>query len=445
MNRNNVPTRFASPATENARPESHQLVDHFFRSEYARLVATLTRRFGASHWERVEDVVQSALERALIAWPRRGIPANPSAWLYRVASNLAIDSLRRDARKKSLDDSTGPSTAETASPAGSGAALELEPDDSQVHDDLLRMIFVCCHPQVPPESQIALALKTLCGFGNLEIARALLTTGASVAKRITRAKQRLRELKIEPSALTQETFRERLPDVQAVIYSLFNEGYSSSLADKLIREELCEEAVRMALVLAEHPSTAGAESSALLSLLLFHAARLDARIAPDGAMLVLKEQDRSRWDQRLMSAAFDWFRRAANTDRLTRYHAEAWIASEHCRAASLETTDWDRIVTGYDLLCRLSPSPVHELNRAIAIGRRDGAAAGLAAFETLDAESLPDNYYLWHATRGELARQTGDLVIARTSLQQAWKLAPTNSEKELICRKLDAMDRSEDA
>ncbi len=442
MNKSKVPTRFSSPVAETGQPESHQLVDHFFRSEYAKLVAILTRKFGASNWELIEDVVQSALERALGAWPRRGIPDNPSAWLYRTASNLAIDNLRRDARKKELDGSNGNSSLDAASVPDSSPTAELEPDESQVQDDLLRMIFVCCHPQVPPESQIALALKTLCGFGNMEIARALLTTEASVAKRIIRAKQRLREIQIEPSEIPAEAFQERLPDVQAVIYSLFNEGYCSSLADKLIREELCEEAVRMALILAEHPLTAGPNSAAMLSLLLFHAARLDARIDSNGAMLVLKEQDRSQWDQRLMDTAFFWFRRAQGAERLTRYHAEAWIASEHCRAGNLEATDWDRIVLGYDLLCRLSPSPIHELNRAIAIGRRDGAAAGMTAFEKLDAESLSENYYLWHATRGELARQTGDLSKAKASLQQAWKLAPTNTEKELICRKIDAIERN---
>lgn len=414
-----------------ASSEPRRLVDHFFRHEYARLVATLTRKFGVRHWELVEDVVQSALHRALNSWSLRGVPPNPSAWLYRVASNLAIDLLLRDVRWSVLDSQDDIAQATTFD----GQLT----DEEELQDNLLRMIFVCCDPSVPAESQVALALKTLCGFGHLEIARALLTTEASVAKRVTRAKQRLREQGIEPDELSPGDLRERLPDAQSVIYLLFNEGYSSSIADRLIREELCEEAVRLALVLAEHPLTRGPRTAALLALLLFHAARLDARIDESGAMLLLKEQDRSQWDRRLINEAFHWFRRATAEDTVTRYHAEAWIAAEHCRAATVDDTNWERIAAGYDALCRLSPSPVHELNRAISLGYRDGPEEGLRALSAIQSDALSEDYYLWHATRAELARQTGDVKTAKESLQQAWKLAPTNAEKELICRKLDAV------
>ncbi|MBC8355240.1 MAG: sigma-70 family RNA polymerase sigma factor [Planctomycetes bacterium] len=415
--------------------EPRQLVDHFFRHEYAKLVATLTRKFGVRHWELVEDVVQSALERALNSWSLRGVPENPTAWLHRVASNLALDTLRRDSRWYELD-----SRADIASKRSS---VDSDADELQLQDDMLRMFFVCCDPEVPAESQVALALKTLCGFGNLEIARALLATEVSVAKRVTRAKQKLRESGVEPADLTPDSLSERLPDVQAVVYLLFNEGYSSSIADKLIREELCEEAVRLALVLAEHPQTRGPRSAALLALLLFHAARLDARIDKSGAMLLLKEQDRSLWDHRLLLEAFRWFRLATSGDDVTRYHAEAWIAAEHCRAASISETNWERIAAGYDVLCSLESSPVHELSRAIAIGHRDGPEAGLEAFSAIKSDKLKKDYYLWHATRAELMRQTGDIETAKTSLRQAWKLAPTNAEKELICRKLDELSLPE--
>ena len=413
---------------QSAATDSSSLVDHFFRTEYAKLVASLTRKFGVRNWELVEDAVQSALHRALISWSLRGIPQNPSAWLYQVASNLALDSLRKDSRKKHLESSD--------SQFSNLENTEL-PDEQEMDDSLLRMIYICCNPHVPSESQIALALKSLCGFGNHEIARALLTTEASVAKRISRAKTRLRTIGLEPAELTQHEIIERLPDVQAVVYLLFNEGYSSSVADKLIREELCEEAVRMANILAEHPTTKGPASAAMLALLLFHSARLDARIDDNGAMLLMKEQDRSRWNQRLLKIGFVWFRRACERQTVTRYHAEALIASEHCRAPSVEETNWKQIVLGYELLCKLAPSPIHELNRAIAIGHHAGAAAGLVAFESLAPNSFPDNYYLWHATRAELCRQTGDFETARTSLQHAWQHAPTNAEKELIVRKLD--------
>jgi len=394
----------------------------------------LTRRFGVRNWELVEDVVQSALERALRSWSLSGVPPNPSAWLHRVASNLAIDTLRRDARWNELD-----SLNEIPAPGNSRNSDTT--DTEEVQDNLLRMIYVCCHPDVPAESQIALALKTLCGFGNAEIARALLTTEASVAKRITRAKQRLRELQVGPSELTPDAIKQRLPDVQSVVYLLFNEGYCSTIVDKPIREELCEEAVRLGLILAEHQLTQGPETAALLALLLYHAARLEARVDASGALLLLKEQDRSLWDQRLLQTASYWFERAAEGENLTRYHAEAWIASEHCRATSVEDTNWEYVATGYDLLCVLAPSPVHELNRAIAIGHREGPHAGLEAFSAIKADAFAVDYYLWHATRAELCRQTGDVETALAALQEAWKLAPTNSEKELICRKMDGLTK----
>lgn len=424
-NENQTQHRSENPSTDSP----HALVDHFFRHEYARLVATLTRKFGVRHWELVEDVVQHALHRALSSWSLKGVPQNPSAWLHTVATNKAVDVLCRESRQAVLDSELGIQTGISPGPTV----------EAEMQDDLLRMIFVCCDPVVPSESQVALALKTLCGFGNHEIATALLTTEASVAKRITRAKKQLRESGIEPCELSTLELQQRLPDVLAVVYLLFNEGYSSSTADKLIREELCEEAVRLALVLAEHPHTVGTQSAALLALLLFHAARLNARIDETGAMLLLKEQDRSRWDGRLMREAFDWFRKATAGEQVTRYHAEAWIAAEHCRAATMEDIHWGRITQGYDLLCAIMPSPVHELNRAIAIGRRDGAAAGLKAFQAIDGGSQMGVYYLWHATKAELLRQTGNLQASKEALQIAWELAPTNAEKELICRKRDQL------
>ncbi|MEL6110446.1 MAG: sigma-70 family RNA polymerase sigma factor [Planctomycetota bacterium] len=413
-------------ATRTDDSQPRQLVDHFFRHEYAQLVATLTRRFGVRHWELVEDVVQSALQRALSSWSLKGIPENPSGWLHRVAVNGAIDRLRRDTRWGSLADEHGQQEAKVT-------------EELSFQDDLIRMVFVCCDPCVPPESQIALALKTLCGFGNHEIARALLTTEASVAKRITRAKQRLRDESIEPARLSEREISERLPHVQAVIYLLFNEGYSSTIADKFIREELCEEAVRLAIVLAEHDLTKGGSSAALMALLLFHSARLDARIDEHGTILLLKEQDRSEWDTRLLQEAFGWFGEANQSDEVTRYHAEAWIASEHCRVSDFNDTDWKRIAQGYDLLCRIDGSPVHQLNRAIAIGYRDGPEAGMAAFSAIDSSALSKDYYLWHATHADLAKQLGDETAARRSLHQAWQLAPTRAEKELISRKLDQL------
>jgi predicted RNA polymerase sigma factor len=342
---------------------------------------------------------------------------------------LMVDALRRDLRWSSLDAANGRITP-TAVP-------NLPTDRDEIADDLLRLIFVCCDEVVPEESQVALALKTLCGFGVKEIARALLTTEANVTRRITRAKDKLREAGLNPSDLTSNQIQERLPRVFTVVYLLFNEGYSSSQAEHLIRDELCEEATRLALLLAEHPLTRGSESAAFVALLLFHAARLESRMDERG-MLLLEDQDRTRWDPVLIGAGFRWFTRAATGDRVSRYHAEAWIAAEHCRARTFAETNWDRIVRAYDLLTKLAPSPIHELNRAIAIAERDGPDAGWDALNAIDTAKVPKDFHLWSATAGELCRRRGDLATASDHWLHALENAPTDAEKELIRKRLSA-------
>lgn len=413
--------------------ETRQLVEHFFRHESGRLVASLVRAFGARHLGLIEDVVQTALLRAMSSWSLKGVPPDPSAWLGRVARNLAIDALRRDLRWNSLSDK-----ADTVAPPDRSMLLAESPDD--VNDSLLRMIFICCDDALPAESQVALALKTMCGFDAREIARALLTTESNVARRIGRAKEILRTRGLDPETLTPDMIQARLPGAQAVIYLLFNEGYSSTQADRMIRQDLCEEAVRLAGLLAEHPLTRGPDSAAFLSLLLFHACRLDARIDGEGTLLLLEEQDRSRWDQRLIAEAFRWFMQSASGVRFTRYHAEAWIAAEHCRARSFADTNWDRIVQGYDLLVKLAPSPIHELNRAIALAERDGPDAGWSALMAIDTARIPDHYHLWAATAGELARRRGRLEEAGTYLRQAIAKAPTNAEQDLPARRIALLE-----
>lgn len=410
---------------------TNQLVEHFFRHEYARLVASLTHRLGVKHFALVEDVVQFAMQRALASWSRQGVPPRPAAWLFRVAHHRAIDLLRRDGRWSSLS-----SAAEQLADRGPSLA---EPVDDEIDDAQLRMIFVCCDPAIPAESQIALALKTLCGFSTSEIARALLTTEANIAKRITRAKEKLRGVGLDPAAMTADHIVDRLPIAQSVIYLLFNEGYSSSLPDRVIREELCEEAVRLAHVLARHRLTAGSTTAAFLALLLFHAARLDERLDPSGALNLIDRQDRSKWDLHLLDEAFHWFREATQGETLTRYHVEAWLAAEHCRAPSVGSTDWGRVVDAYNLLVRLAPSPIHELNRAIAIGQRDGPAAGLAVLRAIPSDRVPAGYYLWHATTAELARQSGNPELARKELVLALELAPTHAEKSLLAQRLASL------
>ena len=408
-------------------PPPPALVEHFFRHEYARLVASLTRRFGVRHLGLAEDAVQAAVERALRSWSLRGVPDNPAGWLHQVASRYAIDALRRDLRWTPLHVSRSADWPTTSPPP---------PAEAEVQDDLLRMIFVCCDPVLSQEHMVALALKTLCGFGPAEIARAFLTTEANVLKRITRAKERLRAVSIDPTALSAADIRTRLPDALAVVYLLFNEGYSSTQPDQIIREDLCEEAVRLALLLAEHPLTAGTETAAFLALLLFHAGRLAGRTSATGDLCLLEDQDRAAWDWRLLAEGFRWLARATTGEVVTRYHAEAWVAAEHCRATDFANTDWAAIVDAYDLLLKLAPSPVHQLNRAIAISRRDGIAAGRHALAQIPPGHIPDTYYLWHATLAEFALANGDPTAARASLHRARDLAPTVAERELLARRL---------
>jgi len=411
-------------------PPTPALVEHFFRHEYARLVASLTRRFGVRHLGLAEDAVQAAVERALRSWSLRGVPDQPAAWLHQVAYRHALDALRRDLRWTPLHVSRS-----TDWPTASPPPLV----EAEVQDDLLRMIFVCCDPVLSQEQMVALALKTLCGFGPKEIARAFLTTEANILKRITRAKERLRATSIDPTALSADDIRTRLPDALAVVYLLFNEGYSSTQPDQVIREDLCEEAVRLALLLAEHPLTAGTETAAFLALLLFHAGRLAGRTGPTGDLCLLEDQDRAAWDWRLLAEGFRWLKLATTGEVVTRYHAEAWMAAEHCRAPDYQHTDWAAIVDAYELLLKLAPSPVHELNRAIAISRRDGVEAGKQALAQIPPDHIPDTYYLWHATLAEFALASNDPAATRASLLRARELAPTVAERELLDRRLAAL------
>ncbi|MEM8913030.1 MAG: sigma-70 family RNA polymerase sigma factor [Planctomycetota bacterium] len=416
------------------RTDPNRLVDHFFRHESARLTAALTRRLGIRHLQLAEDAVQVALSRALASWSLRGPPDQPAAWLWRVASNHAIDTLRRESKQSSRD------ADELAALINDRADSPTSDADEELDDHLLRMIFVCCDPLVPMESQSSLALKTLCGFSVEEIARALVSRRDGVIKRITRAKARLRDSRIDLSDINADQIRQRLPDVQRVVYLIFNEGYSSTQPDRLIRTELCEEAVRLALLLAEHPLTSGSNSAAFLALLLFHASRLDARLDDHGAILLFGQQELHDWDLRLLREAFKWFEQATTGSSVSRYHAEAMIAAEHCRGKLTGATDWASVLSAYDLLCNLAPSPVHELNRAIAMAHHRGAAAGLECMRRIDGSRLADNYYLWHATMGELHMMSGDHPSAQRCLRRAWELAPTQAEKELVCQKIDGLE-----
>ena len=396
-------------------------------------MAVLSRRFGLARVELCEDAAQTALLRAVQAWTGQGIPDDKGAWLYRVAHNHVLDVLRRERRASVA------TTALTGEPASTVDAAEASFAED-VKDDELRLLFVCADPAIARESQLVLALKILCGFSTEEIARRLFQSQDAVVKRLQRARGTLRDNAVAISAPPVAEFAERLPAVLQMLYLLFNEGYSSSSPERLIRRELCEEAVRLALLLAEHPVGAVPEVDALLALFYLHAARFEARVDGAGGLLVLEEQDRSRWDRELIEIGLGYLYRSARADTVSRFHVEAAIATEHCMAASYAETRWDEITRLYGALDGFAPSPLNTLNRAIALAEWQGPRAGLAVLEALDPPRWLLGYYLWDATLGELYRREGNPARARQHLERALAAAPTLAERALLERRLAAAE-----
>jgi RNA polymerase sigma-70 factor (ECF subfamily) len=391
----------------------------------------LSRRVGLQHLQIIEDAVQSALLAAFERWTAAGsLPDNPSAWLYQAAHNNVVGELRQRARRERLAEQHH---LEEANAVADVPAASLQGD---VEDDLLRMMFVCCDDSIPVESQLAIALKTLCGFDVREIAERLFTTEANVYKRLGRARSRLRELRSLPDDLTGGQLASRLPAVQGVLYLLFTEGHLSSQADAAIRRDLCDEAKRLTLVLAEHPSGATPETFALLALMHLHAARMTARQDGAGGLLLLEEQDRALWDQQEIQLGMSWLDRSATGSVFSRYHAEAGVAAEHCLAASFEQTRWDRIVSCYELLERAAPSALHTLNRALAVAEWRGPAAGLAELAGLEPPSWLAGSYMWAAVLADLHRRCGHDEEARRHREVALGSAPSRVVRDLLARRL---------
>ena len=406
------------------------LVEHYFRHEYGRLVALLVRRTGLAQLEEVEDAVQAALLAALTAWAASGVHDNPSAWLYRVAQNHLVGVLRQDQGHQRIlgrsADLSADKCEEPVSPAFAG----------ELRDELLRMLFVCCDERIPDESRLVLALKTLCGFSVGEIAFRLFTTEANVYKRLTRARERLREGEFDTQTPSVETLRSRLSGVHAVIYLLFNEGYLSTQAEHAIRAELCEEAIRLCTLLASHPVGAVPATFALLALMHLHAARLAARQDATGGLLLLEEQDRSLWDAGHLRHGATWLARAAEGNDFTRFHAEAGIAAQHCFAPSFADTRWNEIADLYAMLERIDPGPIHTLNRAVAVAEGQGPQAGLALLEGLVRPAWLDGHYLWDAVLADLHLRAGNTTLAERHRDQALAAAPSITVRQLLQRRL---------
>ena len=398
----------------------------FFRHEYGRLVAMLSRRVGVQHLQAVEDAVQSALVAALEAWPDTGTPDNPSAWLFRAAHNHVVGELRGRARRKRLDRVHH----ETLELAQSDAVATAGED---ALDDMVRMLFVCCDASIPLESQLAIALKTLCGFDVRAIAAHLFVSEANVYKRLERARLRLRKVSLDRNHWSAP----RLASVQAVLYLLFTEGYLCADGEGPLRRELCDEAKRLCLVLAEHPVGATTETFALAALMHLHCARMPARQDGAGGLLLLEEQDRSLWDQREIQLGLSWLARSAEGTVFSRYHAEAGIAAEHCLAPAFDQTRWERVVACYALLERLAPSALHTLNRAVALAEWRGPTEGLAVVEGLAPPSWLAGSYQWYAVLADLHLRCGHAELGQRYRKAALDAAPTLAVKHALQRRLD--------
>lgn len=409
------------------------LVDHFFRHEYGRLVATLMRAFPSAGLETIEDAVQTALAKALSTWRRDGLPDNPSAWLTSVARNTVLDAFRRQ------------KTVNNASSDLADAALQELPEPrtpyspSEIEDDQLRMLFVCCDDELSSQSQLVLALKLLCGFSTREIATRLFTNEENVQKQLSRGRARLKEVwSLRPEwadspALPQ--ILSRTETVLSVIYLLFNEGYSSLEHHAPIRQELCEEALRLGRLVTQHPATATPEAWALLALMEMHAARLASRRNGQGGLLMLEQQDRTLWDRAGIQRGFVCLARAAEGDNFSRYHAEAAVVAEHCIAPTFEQTRWGEIVALYEMLDARQPSAIHTLNRAIALAEWKGPEAGLELLAQCEPPRWLAGYYLWDATHGELLRRASAFEEARRYLDRAIESAPTQAERHIFEQK----------
>lgn len=418
----------------------HELVEDLFRHRYGRLVAGLVRRLGPARIDLAEDVVAEAFLRALRAWPAEGVPERPDAWVFRVAQNLALDTLRRRAEIVDADrigtehvDSHASFTERIAEPD----VERVEPGDGPT-DDTLRMMFTCCHPALPPDTRVPLVLKTVCGFGVTEIAAALLSKEAAIAQRLTRGKARLQGLGARFEVPPPRELAERLPPVLDALYLMFNEGYRAHRGDDLVRSDLVEEAVRLAALLAEDEHTARPEVHALLALMLLSGARLPARVDAVGDVLTLAEQDRSRWDRRWIAHGFEQFRRSIGGDRLTPWHVEARIASLHAIARDYASTDWSAILAAYDQLVAIADTPVVRLNRAVALAKVAGPRAGLAELAALDGAPELGRYGLVSAVAAHLFWQLGEHDAALERFQRALKLACTGPEARLLARRRDA-------
>lgn len=417
-------------------PSFHTDLSHLFRHEYGKLVAVLTKIFGTHKLALVEDVVQDTLLKALETWKLKGLPDNPSAWLFTVARNKALDVIRKEKHHREFANQLAPllKSEYTAS-----LTLYETLHTAHIEDEQLRMMFVCCHPSIAEETQIALILKTLCGFSIAEIASAFLTNEETISKRLVRGREKFREVNIPFELPPKKELTNRLDNVLTAIYLLFNEGYHATHSGSIIRDDLVEEALRLANLLRTNNQTNTPATNALLALMCFHAARLYNRLTPAGVLLQLKDQDRSTWNQSLIQQGVFFLKTASTGEHVSSYHVEAAIAYEHCIAASYSETNWKRIDSLYETLTKLKPEPLVAFQRVIIKANIKGPLEGLTLLKAFEEHGQLINHNLLYAAKGEWLSELGRIDGAIQSFQTALKLTRSPAEQKLIQSKIDEL------
>ncbi len=410
--------------------QAHEAVEAIYREESRRVFATLVRLLG--DFDLAEEALHDAFRVALEQWPREGVPDKPRAWLVSTGRFKAIDRLRRGSRFDYLDDHEERIEAL--------AEDFREPDDGEIEDDRLRLIFTCCHPALSPDAQVALTLREVCGLTTEEIAAAFLASTPTLAQRIVRAKAKIRDARIPYEVPAPEQLPDRLENVLRVVYLVFNEGYLASSGEAVTRHDLSNEAIRLGRLLVEllpEPEAIG-----LLALMLLHESRRAARTSPGGDLVLLEDQDRSLWDRALIGEGAALVDRALATRRIGPYMIQAAISATHAEATEWAATDWNQIVGLYDVLLKLEPSPVIELNRAVAVAMRDGPEAGLDLVDALLAGGALEDYRLAHAARADLCRRLGRVDEARTAYESALALTHQAPERRFFERRLAELPES---